>query len=79
MAFTNQQVFDYLKANPGLSDAQLAADMATFGISPAQLAESTGVSENEIIARAAATVPPNQAVLLGDTWVQPQYQTYGAG
>lgn len=79
MAVTNKQIFDYLLANPGLSDAQLAADMATFGVSPAQMAAATGTKESEIIARAAATVPPGQAVLLGDTWVQPQYQTIGSG
>ena len=79
MAVSNQEIIDYLLANPGLSDAKLASDMATYGISPAQLSQATGTPENEIIARAAATVPNGQAVLLGDTWVQPQYQISGSG
>lgn len=79
MAVTNQQIFDYLLANPGLSDAQLAADMATFGVSPAQMAAATGTKESEIIARAAATVSPGQSVTLGDTRITPQYQTTGSG
>lgn len=79
MAVTNQQIFDYLLANPGLSDAQLAADMATYGISPAQMAAATGTKESEIIARAAATVSPGSSVTLGDTRITPQYQTTGSG
>jgi hypothetical protein len=79
MAVTNQQIFDYLLANPGLSDAQLAADMATYGVSPAQMAAATGTKESEIIARAAATVPPGSSITLGDTVIVPQYQTTGSG
>ena len=79
MAVTNQQIFDYLLANPGLSDAQLAADMATYGISPAQLAQATGTSESEIIARAAATVPEGSSITLGDTRIAPQYEVRGSG
>ena len=79
MAVTNQQIFDYLLANPGLSDAQLAADMATYGISPAQLAQATGTKESEIIARAAATVPEGSSITLGDTRIAPQYEVRGSG
>jgi hypothetical protein len=79
MAVTNQQIFDYLLANPGLSDAQLAADMATYGISPAQLAQATGTPESEIIARAAATVPEGSSITLGDTRIAPQYEVRGSG
>ena len=35
--------------------------------------------EGEVAARAAATVPYGQATLLGDTWVQPNYQVTGSG
>jgi hypothetical protein len=79
MAVTNQQIFDYLLANPGLSDAQLAADMATYGISPSQLAAATGTKESEIIARAAATVPEGSSITLGDTRIAPQYEVRGSG
>jgi hypothetical protein len=79
MAVTNQQIFDYLLANPGLSDAQLAADMATYGVSPAQMAAATGTKESEIIARAAATVPEGSSITLGDTRIAPQYEVRGSG
>jgi hypothetical protein len=76
---TKQQIIDYLTANPNLSDAQLVAYMAQNQISPAQLAEASGAPVGQISAQIGATIPPNQAVLLGDTWIQPQYQTYGVG
>ena len=76
---SSQQILDFLTANPNLTDAQIVSAMETYGVSPAQMAQAVGLKEGEIISRVAATVPPNQAVLLGDTWVQPQYQTYGSG
>jgi uncharacterized protein YidB (DUF937 family) len=79
IGYTDQQVKDALAASPGLNDAQLAKAMETYGVSPSQLARVVGVSEGEVAARVAATVPPGQAVLLGDTWVQPQYQMSGSG
>jgi hypothetical protein len=79
MAVSNQQIIDFLLANPGMSDADIASNMATYGVSPAQMAAATGASENDIVARVAATLPPNQAVLLGDTWVQTVNQIIGSG
>jgi hypothetical protein len=76
---TDQQVKDALAANPGMSDAQIAQAMQTYGVTPAQLARVVGVSEGEVAARVAATIPPGQSVTLGDTIVQPQYQTIGSG
>ncbi len=79
MAVTNEQILSFLTANPDLTDAQIVAAMEQYGVSPAQMASAVGIPEGEVISRIGATVPPNQAVLLGDTWVQPQYQTYGSG
>jgi len=79
MAVTSAQIVDFLLANPGMTDAQIVAAMEQYGVSPAQMAQAVGLDEGEVVSRVGATVPPNQAVLLGDTWVQPQYQTYGAG
>lgn len=76
---TDQQIKDYLTSNPNLNDAQIAKAMETYGVSPSQMARAVGISEGEVAARVAATVPPNQAVLLGDTWVQPNYQITGSG
>lgn len=74
---TDQQIRDFLANSP--SDAQIVAAMEQFGVSPTQLSSVVGMPEGQVVARIAATLPPGQAVLLGDTWVQPQYQTIGQG
>jgi hypothetical protein len=38
---SDQQIFDYFKT-PGLNDAKIAQDMATFGVSAADIARATG-------------------------------------
>jgi len=77
MAISTQQIIDFLLTNP--SDADVAKAMETYSISPADVAKATGTSEGEISARVAATLPPNQAVLLGDTYVQAINETIGSG
>jgi hypothetical protein len=79
MAYSNAEVIDYLIANPNMSDAEIVSAMETFSISPAQMAKIAGVSEGEIAARVADTLPPNQAVLLGDTYVQAVNSVTGSG
>jgi len=79
MAVTSQQIIDFLVSNPGMSDAQIVAAMEQYGVSPAQMAQAVGLPEGEVVSRVAAVVPPGQAKLLGDTWVQPNYQTIGSG
>ena len=79
MAVTSEQILGFLNANPGISDAEIVAAMETYGVSPAQMAQAVGVSEGEVAARVAATVPQGQSVTLGDTIVQPNYQVIGSG
>jgi len=79
MAVTNQQIIDYLLANPNLSDAQIVAAMEQNGISPSQMASAVGIPEGQIASRVAATVPNGQSVTLGDTVIQPVYQVSGSG
>ena len=79
MAITSRQIIDFLLANPSMSDADIVKAMETYGVSPAQMAEAVGLDQGEIASRVAATVPYGQAVLLGDTWVQPNYQVTGSG
>ena len=79
MAVSNQQILDFLTANPGLSDAQIVAAMEQNGVSPAQMATAVGLDEGAVASRAAATVPYGQTVTLGDTIVQPVYQVTGSG
>jgi len=79
MAVTNQQILDFLIANPGMSDAQIVAAMEQYGVSPAQMAQVVGLPEGEVISRVAAVVPEGQSVTLGDTRIAPQYQVTGSG
>ena len=79
MAVTNQQILDFLTANPGMSDADIVAAMEQYGVSPAQMAQAVGLKEGEVAARVAATVPPGSSVTLGDTVIVPQYRTTGSG
>ena len=74
---TDQQIRDFLATGP--SDAQIVAAMGQFGVSPTQLSSVVGMPEGQVVARIAATVPPGQSVTVGDTVVQPQYQTVGQG
>jgi hypothetical protein len=79
MAVTSAQIVDFLVANPSMSDAQIVTAMETYGISPAQMAQAVGLDEGAIATRAAVTVPQGQTITLGDTIVQPVYQTTGSG
>jgi hypothetical protein len=58
MAVTNQQIFDFLLANPNISDAELAAVMQEFKVTPQQVAEATGTSVTDAIKRYEAVIPP---------------------
>ena len=79
MAVSSEQIVDFLVANPGMSDAQIVAAMEQYGVSPAQMAQAVGLNEGEVAARVGAVIPPNQAVLLGDTYVQAVNQVIGSG
>lgn len=54
MAVSTQDIVDFLQANPGMSDADIAKAMEQYGVSPAQMAEATGLSLNEVNSRLAA-------------------------
>ena len=79
MALSNQQVFDYFLKTPGMSDAQILAFMRQNAVSPSQIASTFNMPIGEIISRLGVVIPPNEAVLLGDTWVQPKYRIDGSG
>jgi hypothetical protein len=71
---TKASMTDYLKNNPGASDASIVKAMETLGVSPSDMSKIVNVPEGEIAARVAATVSPGMSVTLGDTVVAPQYQ-----
>ena len=79
MAVTSQQIIDFLTSNPGMTDAQIVAAMEQYGVSPAQMASAVGLDEGAVASRVAATVPQGQTITLGDTIIQPVYQTTGSG
>ena len=79
MALSNQQVFDYYVNNPGMTDADALEFMRRNAVSPYQVASTFGLPIGEVIARLSPFLPQNQAVLLGDTWIQGNYQTIGSG
>ena len=72
MAATNEEILGWLQANPNVSDAEIAKAMEVAGVSPAQLAKVVGVSEGEVAARVAATIPQGSSITLGDTVIVPQ-------
>lgn len=51
------QIQDYLSANPGLSDAQLASAMNQYGVSTNLMSQATGVPLQEVNTRYAAAAP----------------------
>ncbi len=57
MAVTNQQIIDYLLANPNLSDAQIAATMQEFSVTPAQLAQAVNLPTEVVQERYVAAAP----------------------
>jgi hypothetical protein len=79
IGLTDRQVIDKLSANPNMNDAEIVDFMQANGVTPTQMASIAQVPVGQVIARVAATVPPGQTVTLGDTIVQPQYQTIGSG
>jgi len=79
MAVTSAQIVDFLLANPGMTDAEIVTAMETYGVSPAQMAQAVGLDEGAVAARVGAVIPPNQAVLLGDTYVQAINEVRGSG
>lgn len=58
MAITAQDVANYLIANPGLSDAQIASLANQYGVSAQTLSEATGVPTAAIEQRAVAAGAP---------------------
>jgi hypothetical protein len=47
-AVTNQQILDWLKANPGASDITIGNAMEKYGVTPAQMAAATGLTVGEV-------------------------------
>jgi hypothetical protein len=48
MATLNEQIVNYLQANPGYSDTQIAADMDKYGVTMEQMAAATGSTAADV-------------------------------
>jgi hypothetical protein len=59
---SNQQITSYLQANPGMADTQIASAMQTYGVTPQQMAEATGVSLPEVQSRYDVANTQNQGI-----------------
>jgi hypothetical protein len=68
-----------LTAIPNVTDQQIVTAMKTANVSPKNLADGLGISEGEVIARVAGSVPNGETVQLGDTIIQPKYRIIGDG
>ena len=68
-----------LAAIPNVTDQQIVTAMKTANVSPKNLADGLGISEGEVIARVAGSVPNGETVQLGDTIIQPKYRVIGDG
>ena len=79
MAVSNQELFNIFLENPNMSDAQIVSLMQTRGISPEQISSTFNIPIGQVAAMVAEVIPPNQAVLLGDTYVQAVNQVIGSG
>jgi hypothetical protein len=69
MAIQDSDIQDYLRANPGLSDRQIADAMLQYNVSPSQMARATGVPIGEVHQRIDKASP--------DYWLKtPDMQEY---
>jgi len=57
MAVTNDQIISWLQSNPGATDATIASTMQQFGVTPAQMAQATGLDTGVVQARYNAGLP----------------------
>lgn len=57
MAYTSQDIVNWLQQNPGLPDAVIAAKMQETGVTPEQVAAATGVNTADIQSRYTAAEP----------------------
>ena len=55
---TTQEIQNWLAANPGASDATIAAAMSQYGVTPAQMAAATGLDPASVQARYTAATAP---------------------
>ena len=58
MAVSNADILGWLNANPGADDTLIAQTMQEAGVSPAQMAEATGLNYGDVSSRYEAALAP---------------------
>jgi hypothetical protein len=80
---TTPAVITQAAASPPIAQALATQNVdsliAAGNLNPTQIAKQTGLSEGEVTSRIGATLPPNQAALFGDTYVQAVNRVTGSG
>jgi hypothetical protein len=57
MAYTSQQIVEFLLKNPGMSDTDIASAMQTYNVTPAQMAQAVGLPVQEVQTRYKEVAP----------------------
>jgi len=57
MAYTSQQIVDFLLRNPDMTDEQIATAMQTYNVTPAQMAQAVGLPVEEVQTRYKEAAP----------------------
>jgi hypothetical protein len=72
MAVSNADILGWLNENPGADDTLIATTMREAGVTPAQMAEATGLSYGDVSGRYTAALAP-----VYDKIIQDAYSTIG--
>jgi len=72
MAVSNADILGWLNENPGADDTLIATTMREAGVTPAQMAEATGLSYGDVSGRYTAALAP-----VYDQIIQDAYATIG--
>jgi len=67
MAVSNEEINAWLQANAGASDATIAAAMDEYKVTPAQMAQATGLDLGAVQSRYDAAIAPLSMQGLTDT------------
>jgi len=78
MAVTNDQITSWLQSNPGATDATIASTMQQFNVTPAQMAQATGLDTGAVQTRYDAALPAPAAVVAAPNYEQMVQDAYGS-
>jgi hypothetical protein len=62
MSVSNEQINQWLQTNAGATDANIATAMNQYGVTPAQMAQATGLGQDVVQSRYNAALPMAQGI-----------------